>query len=156
MIDDTIKKYNQIILPLGKEDAIRTIFEHFNYVALGSSNSNDGRKGFTMPTSEDNFLTDCGFNEIDPTSYPTYDRIELLEAQADIVPDEKGRVTLSFTCEIDTTNLSQKEMVTINQMAITDNQSAGDLNSRVFYAAVFPDFEKNGTIAIEFTARVTL
>ena len=153
MADDI--KFNQITLPPGKEAAIRTIFNHFKYVALGTANSPDNRKGFIMPVEGDNFLTDCAFNEVDSNINPSYIRPELVELEDSAINDN-GRVTLSFACEIDTTNISEAQMVTLNQMVIVDNQTPNDINSEGFYASVFPDFEKNGNIAIEFTIEVSL
>lgn len=137
-------KQDQIIFLNGKEIALRELFSKtFGYLAVGYSESNNG---FQNPDTD---TGDTGFHEISTTTDdPTYMRIPLVPYGQPVKDKSNGKVLYKFTADLDIDNITRS--VNINQFAIVNTATAGDVNTKIYAASTFTDFQKDDTIAITF------
>lgn len=138
-------KQNQIIFLDGKEIALKSLFSNktFGYLAIGYSPTNDG---FQNP---ENDVTQNGFVEISQTDDdPTYMRIPLVPYGDAVKDTSNGKVLCKFTADLDIDNIQNN--LPINQFAIVNTATAGDVNTKIYAASTFSEFNKDNTIAITF------
>ena len=141
----TNNRKDQIVFLDGKEEAMRTLFssEHFGYLAIGYTNPNNG---FINPETD---TDDIGFHEISQTTDDaTYLRIPLTPYGEAIKDLDNGKVLCKFSADLDIDNIQRN--TPINQYAIVNSATPGDVNTRVYAASTFPTFTKNNKIAITF------
>lgn len=138
----TANKQDQMIFLDGKEKALKSLFsDTFGYLAIGYSETNDG---FVNPTSG----TNTGFNEISKNVDPTYERIPLVPYGDTIKDTSNGKVLCKFTADLDIENIQRN--IPINQFAVVNTNTVGDVNTKIYGASTFTTFTKDNSIAITF------
>lgn len=137
-------KKDQLIFIDGKELALRSLFtETFGYLAIGYSETNDG---FQNPTTD---TGDNGFHELSQTSDdPTYMRIPLVPYGEPVKDIDNGKVLYKFTADLDIDNIQRN--ILINQFAVVNSKTVGDVHTKIYAASTFTEFRKDDTIAITF------
>jgi len=137
-------KQDQIIFLDGKEIALQSLFSKtFGYLAIGYAETNDG---FQNPTTDTGAT---GFHEISQTTDdPTYMRIPLTPYGDTVKDASSGKVLCKFTADLDIDNIQKN--IPINQFAIVNTATAGDVNTKIYAASTFTEFDKDDSIAITF------
>lgn len=137
-------KQDQLIFLEGKELALKSLFtETFGYLAIGYSEAGDG---FQNPETD---TGDKGFYELSQTSDdPTYLRIPLVPYGEPVKDRSNGKVLYKFTADLDIDNIQRH--IKINQFAIVNSATVGDVKTKIYAASTFTEFEKDDTIAITF------
>lgn len=141
----TNERRDQIVFLDGKEIGIRTLFNenNFGYLAVGYA---EPQEGFINPVTD---TDDNGFHEISQTTDDaTYMRIPLTPYGDAIKDFDNGKVLCKFAADLDIDNIQRN--TPINQYAIVNSATVGDVNTKIYAASTFPTFQKNNKIAITF------
>lgn len=137
-------RQDQLIFLEGKELALHSLFtKTFPFLAIGYNNPNTG---FINPDTD---TGDKGFHEISQTSDdPTYMRVPLVPYGEPVKDKSNGKVLYKFTADLDIDNIQRN--IPINQFAIVNSRTVGDVNTKIYAASTFTEFTKDDTIAITF------
>lgn len=145
----TQTKQSQIVFLDGKEIALKALCENtFHFLAIGHA---DEDNGFQNPDTD---TGPTGFNEITAEEDPTYERIPLIPYGKTVKDIDSGKVLCKFTADLDIDNIQRN--IKINQFAIVNTKTVGDVNTKIYAASTFTSFLKDNSIAITFVIGLRL
>lgn len=143
-------KKSQIIFMEGKEIALNKLFNGaesaFGYLAVGYVENDNG---FLDPQAETGSNISNNFQEITQTASNNYQRVALKEVSNSTDKDAStGKVLKKYQATLSANNINENR--TINQIAIVDNKTPNNPNTKFYSAATFPDFPKTQDSSITF------
>lgn len=142
-------KQSQIIFLDGKEIALKSLLTNtFGFLAIGYAHDDNGFKNPATDTDAN------GFNEITLDMDPTYERIPLVPYGSTVKDTSNGKVLCKFTADLDIDNIQRH--IPINQFAIVNTKTVGDVNTKYYAASTFSEFDKDDSIAITFVVGLRL
>lgn len=139
----------QAIFTQGKKEALKAIFNQYNYLALGYSSDITSSFDPNDPSTKDGGQA---FNELESTNYSrvTFTTID----NATITVNDDNTVTMTLQADFDTSNIT--ESTSINQFAICKNASKTTEIDDIYCAGNFTEFVKDSTTGLTFVIEIFL
>lgn len=139
----------QAIFTQGKKEALKAIFNQYNYLALGYSSDVTSSFDPNDPSTKDG----QAFNELDSTI--NYSRVTFTTIDnATITVNDDNTVTMTLQADFDTSNIT--ESTSINQFAICKNASKTTEIDDIYCAGNFTEFVKDSTTGLTFVIEIFL
>lgn len=139
----------QAIFTQGKKEALKAIFNQYNYLALGYSSDVTSSFDPNDPNTKDG----QAFNELDSTI--NYSRVTFTTIDnATITVNDDNTVTMTLQADFDTSNIT--ESTSINQFAICKNASKTTEIDDIYCAGNFTEFVKDSTTGLTFVIEIFL
>lgn len=139
----------QAIFTQGKKEALKAIFNQYNYLALGYSSDITSSFDPNDPSTKDGGQA---FNELESTNYSrvTFTTID----NATITVNDDNTVTMTLQADFDTSNIT--DSTSINQFAICKNASKTTEIDDIYCAGNFTEFVKDSTTGLTFVIEIFL
>ena len=140
----------QTIFINGKKEALKAIFEKYNFLALGYTQDVSSSFDPNDPNSSEG----QAFSELSDSV--GYFRVPFGSVdEATLTDNDDNTVTMTLKADVDTTNINQQQ--NINQFAIckssdTNNQDPDD----IYCAGNFTEFTKDNTTGLTFVIEIVL
>lgn len=140
----------QAIFTQGKKEALKAIFNQYNYLALGYSSDITSSFDPNDPLKGDGQT----FNELKSTV--NYSRVTFTTIDnATITVNDDNTVTMTLQADFDTSNIT--DSTSINQFAICKNASQDSTTvDDIYCAGNFTEFVKDSTTGLTFVIEIFL
>lgn len=139
----------QAIFTQGKKEALKAIFNQYNYLALGYNSDVTSSFDPNNPNTTDG----QAFKELGDTI--NYSRVTFTTVDnATITVNDDNTVTMTLQADFDTSNIT--DSTSINQFAICKNASKTTAIDDIYCAGNFTEFVKDSTTGLTFVIEIFL